>query len=77
MPCNIEIKAKVNPEGGMEDAEMKALSLALDGKIHEHLQQVDVFFNVPNGRMKLRTENDRSVLITYFRSNIQGPKKSQ
>lgn len=69
MPSNIEIKAKADLTLAEETA--KAL-----GTLHEHLQQVDTFFNVPQGRMKLRSQNGRSVLITYFRSDTSGPKHS-
>ncbi|XP_021961357.1 uncharacterized protein LOC110857051 isoform X2 [Folsomia candida] len=73
---NIEIKAKLCQEGGLEQAEKIAADLSKTGEIHLHLNQKDTFFTVPNGRMKLRQENDRNVLITYFRSDTAGPKQS-
>lgn len=72
MPQNVEIKARcASPE-----------------KIHEILQQqnarfigvdrqVDTYFNVPEGRLKLREGNIENQLIFYKRDNQSGPKKSE
>ena len=72
MPLNIEIKAKCeNPE-----------------KIHEILRsrnaefrgvdrQIDTYFKVNHGRLKLREGNIENHLIHYLRSNQAGPKKSE
>ncbi len=38
--------------------------------------QVDTYFNVTNGRLKLREGNIENALIHYNRENIPGPKKS-
>jgi len=47
----------------------------------QYLHQVDTFFQVPEGRLKLRQETARgepetSTLIAYKRANQQGPKLS-
>jgi hypothetical protein len=48
------------------------------GAIPEVVNQKDVFFNVPKGRLKLRVlTQERGVLIYYNRSDQQGPKVSQ
>lgn len=39
-------------------------------------QQTDTYFNVPNGRLKLREGNIENNLIYYERSNQAGPKDS-
>jgi adenylate cyclase, class 2 len=38
--------------------------------------QADTYFNVPNGRLKLRHGNIENTLIQYFRPNEHGPKQS-
>lgn len=72
MPVNIEIKANcTNPE--------KIFS-ALIAKGAEHIgtdHQVDTYFNVPEGRLKLREGKIENNLIHYRRSNQDGPKKSE
>jgi len=51
MPRNVEIKARVH---NIEALESKAKELsASDGLL---LEQEDVFFHAPNGRLKLRCE---------------------
>lgn len=68
---NIEIKAKVTE---FPNISHKFLSIPT-----EH--QIDTYFNVPNGRLKMRTieKNDKieSVLIPYLRNDTLGPKKSE
>lgn len=39
--------------------------------------QVDTYFNVTNGRLKLREGNIENTLIHYHRNNQAGPKKSK
>ena len=39
-------------------------------------QQTDTYFNVPNGRLKLREGNIENNLIFYERANQAGPKNS-
>lgn len=38
--------------------------------------QVDTYFNVPNGRLKLREGNIENALIHYHRTNTAGAKQS-
>ena len=72
---NIEIKAYIN---NMEDAERIAATIT-EGTPPIKLYQIDTYFNVPRGRLKLR-ENERggmaSELIYYLRPNKSGPKTS-
>ena len=39
-------------------------------------EQTDTYFNVPNGRLKLREGNIENNLIFYERTNQAGPKNS-
>lgn len=39
-------------------------------------EQTDTYFNVPNGRLKLRQGNIENNLIGYSRENQEGPKQS-
>lgn len=39
-------------------------------------RQVDTYFNVRNGRLKLREEDGRSSLVYYQRPDVSGPKGS-
>lgn len=71
MHINVEFKAHCeNPEKVRE-------ILAYEGadyKGRDH--QVDVYFNVPNGRLKLRKGNIENSLIGYQREDIAGSKQS-
>lgn len=68
---NVEIKAKCNRPGAVREYLLanKAEFKGLDG-------QTDTYFNVPNGRLKLREGNIENNLIYYERSNQAGPKDS-
>jgi adenylate cyclase class IV len=72
MATNIEWKARAhNPEYQRTLAERRA------GCPPEVLEQVDTFFPVPRGRLKLRQlAPDRGELIFYERPNQPGPKQS-
>ncbi|KAK5965286.1 Adipokinetic receptor [Trichostrongylus colubriformis] len=76
MPRNVEIKARVHNR-----REIIRLAEELTDKQPTILQQHDVFFNAPEGRLKMRTvEEDgvvRSQLIWYERPDLQGPKESK
>jgi predicted adenylyl cyclase CyaB len=72
MGRNVEIKARI--EGQWNEIEKRAAALADSGPTI--LEQEDVFYSVPRGRMKLRTVNGRSELIYYMRSDQTGPKQS-
>ena len=69
---NVEIKARCHsPERIRQylidhNAEFKGVD-----------EQTDTYFDVPNGRLKLREGNIENNLIFYERDNQQGPKKSR
>jgi len=68
----IELKARVDDHEFLR----KKLS-ALGAKHLGTFQQTDVYFKVPEGRLKLREVKDNSTaeLIYYERENIAGPKR--
>lgn len=72
MAANIEIKARVN-----DLARLKALAEQLSDAPCTILNQEDIFFNTPQGRLKLRIfAAGRGELIYYMRENSAGPKRS-
>jgi len=72
MPANIEIKARVRDFG-----EIRSRAEKLSDTPVEVIPQEDVFFNVPQGRLKLRIlAPDRGQLIYYTRPDQEGPKRS-
>ena len=72
MPTNIEIKAICkNPDHIKSILE----NHQADFKGVDH--QIDNYFNVPAGRLKLREGNIENSLIFYKRPNQAGPKKSE
>ena len=72
MPANIEIKARV--------VDMQALrrrAAALCDQAPVIIEQLDTFFNIPRGRLKLRTwGTGAGQLIYYERLDERGPKRS-
>jgi adenylate cyclase, class 2 len=68
---NIEIKARTNNTAPIRDYLLQsgATSKGTD-------QQVDTYFNVPKGRLKLRQGNIENSLIYYERDDLAGPKQS-
>lgn len=72
MPTLIEIKARSRNANTVRDilrkknADFKGID-----------RQVDTYFRVPHGRLKLREGNIENHLIHYFRKNQSGPKKSE
>ena len=68
---NIEIKARTNHAAAIRQylldnkAEFKGTDL-----------QMDTYFNVPSGRLKLRQGNIENSLIFYERKDDMGPKQS-
>ena len=72
MPSNIEIKARLdNWEATWAKVE------ALSDTECETIKQEDIFFNVPNGRLKLRLfETGSADLIQYHRSDTREAKQS-
>jgi len=72
MPSNIEIKARVR-----DFAEIKLRAEKLSDTPVEVIHQEDVFFKVPQGRLKLRIFGiDQAQLIYYTRPDQDGPKRS-
>jgi adenylate cyclase, class 2 len=71
MHINYEFKAKVNNLYELEATLVKR-SPVFAGEDH----QVDTYFNVPNGRLKLREGNIENALIHYERINSAGAKQS-
>ncbi|MBX2953565.1 MAG: class IV adenylate cyclase [Leadbetterella sp.] len=69
---NFEFKAKVE---GIEPYEEKLLTLNPEYKGLDY--QSDTYFNVRQGRLKLREGNIENSLIHYDREDIAGSKESQ
>lgn len=71
MPTLIEIKARChNPENIRQILQSK--NAKYKGRDH----QIDTYFKVPAGRLKLRQGNIENTLIHYNRNNQTGPKTS-
>lgn len=68
---NVEIKARCSDQDRVR-AYLKEHNAAFKGIDH----QVDTYFKVPNGRLKLREGNIENYLIYYTRTNQAGPKQS-
>lgn len=69
---NIEIKAKVRDLGYIEQVLQKEKA-RFKGSDH----QVDTYFNVLKGKLKLRESNIDNRLIYYEREEQKGPKESK
>lgn len=68
---NVEIKARCkSPEN------IRRYLLINKAEFKGTDEQSDTYFNVPNGRLKLREGNIENNLIFYERSNQSGPKNS-
>jgi adenylate cyclase class IV len=73
MGANIEVKARIR-NWERQLAEAKRLA----GGDCEIIEQVDTFFTVPSGYLKLRQlGNQRGELIFYERADTPGPKLSE
>jgi predicted adenylyl cyclase CyaB len=68
---NIEIKASSKNQAGIRKI-LKSKNAEFKGIDH----QVDIYFNVKSGRLKLREGNIENHLIHYNRENKSGPKQS-
>lgn len=68
---NIEFKARCNNPQGVE---MKIRSLRADYHGEDH--QIDTYFYVSRGRLKIREGNIEKSLIYYERENVSGAKDS-
>ena len=72
MPSNIEIKARVRDFANIRSRAEKISDTPVD-----IIPQEDTFFNIPQGRLKLRVlAPDRGQLIYYTRPDQEGPKRS-
>lgn len=71
MHVNFEFKAKCMNLIALEE---KLLTQRPRFAGEDH--QTDTYFNVPNGRLKLREGNIENALIFYERSNVAGAKQS-
>lgn len=72
MPSNIEIKARAH-----KFDEIRRRAESLSSGPGETIPQEDIFFNTPQGRLKLRIlSEDRGQLIYYTRPDQEGPKRS-
>jgi len=72
MPSNIEVKARAT-----NFLEIKKRARTLSDKPAETILQEDIFFNVAQGRLKLRIlATDNAQLIFYTRPDQGGPKRS-
>lgn len=68
---NFEFKAKLDDIISAEE-KLKLLNPLYKGEDH----QIDTYFNVPSGRLKLREGNIENALIFYERENVEGAKQS-
>lgn len=69
---NVEIKARCSNQEEVREY-LKAHNADFKGVDH----QIDTYFNVPNGRLKLREGEIENFLIHYERSDQEGPKQSK
>jgi adenylate cyclase, class 2 len=68
---NIEIKARTNQPDRIREV-LKSLNADFKGTDH----QIDTYFKVASGRLKLREGNIENGLIFYQRPDQAGPKQS-
>lgn len=68
---NVEIKARTE-----RSAEIHTYLMEQGADFKGTDLQTDTYFNVPNGRLKLREGSIENNLIYYSRPNIAGPKTS-
>jgi adenylate cyclase, class 2 len=69
---NVEIKARCENQDKIREL-LKKLNADFKGNDH----QIDTYFQVPVGRLKLREGTIENHLIYYQRENQDGPKESQ
>lgn len=72
MQLNVEIKAR--------SSQIRTVRRLLEDQVARFVgvdHQIDTYFKVPHGRLKLREGNIENALIHYARSNQAGPKKSE
>jgi predicted adenylyl cyclase CyaB len=71
LPSNIEIKARAR-----NFADLRARAEKMSDLPVQVIPQEDIFFNTPQGRLKLRILADHAQLIYYTRPDQDGPKRS-
>jgi adenylate cyclase, class 2 len=71
MPLLYEFKAR-NKDNNILEEKLQKLNPRFGGEDH----QTDTYFNVSNGRLKLREGNTENALIHYQRPDVPGPKSS-
>lgn len=72
MGLNIEIKARCNDHSQVEKV-MQRMNIPFESSE----AQADTYFNVPNGRLKVREYgNKNAVLIPYIRPDLNKPRSS-
>lgn len=71
MPFNVEIKARCDDQERIRRL-LQARRARFIGEDH----QIDTYFRVPHGRLKLREGNIEHHLIHYHRPDQEGPKGS-
>lgn len=72
MPINVEIKARTKA--------IKTIRKLLENQLARYVgldHQVDTYFKITQGRLKLREGEIENALIHYARSNQAGPKTSE
>lgn len=69
---NIEIKAKCS-----DPNHVRKIFTSLHAEFKGVDHQVDTYFNVSSGRLKLREGNIENNLIHYHREDLNGPKQSR
>lgn len=69
---NVEIKAKCSDHNIVREI-LKSKSADFKGTDH----QIDTYFKINKGRLKLREGNIENYLIYYDRENKEGPKESK
>ena len=72
MPTLIEIKARCE-----DPTEIRRILEEKNARLEGIDHQIDTYFKVDHGRLKLREGNIENHLIHYFRGNQAGPKKSE
>jgi predicted adenylyl cyclase CyaB len=71
MPTNLELKIRIeNPAKVLE--RVKEINAEFKGE----LNQVDVYYKIKNGLLKLRLENGKQTLIKYMRNEKSGERWS-
>lgn len=61
MPLNLEFKARVS-----DHSKIRALLEKINAKYVETILQVDTYFNIRNGRLKIREINDSTAQLIYY-----------